>query len=174
MVRVTTRWRCLVLLATLVAAVIPSRAAAAGTIGTVTLGPSGPDQDLPLGSSFYLQGNADASVQAVAPVFVEYSFKVWNIAPSFTCAEVSQALGQPPPSSPIFNGSISNGKVSHRKKRRNSLNRRRSSRSLPLLTYLTPPLTPRTRVDPIPPDDCRTIRWSSFGLRPSRGRRGPW
>jgi hypothetical protein len=86
------------------------RGASADTITTVTLDPSGPNQNLPLGSTFYLQGDVDSTMQAVAPVFVRYSFNVWDINPGFTCTDVATALGTPKDS--VFTTGVTATKVS--------------------------------------------------------------
>ena len=84
--------------------------AVADTIATVTLTSSGPDQNLPLGSSFYLQGDAsDSSLVAVAPVFVRYSHNVWGIGSSLDCGDIASGLGPLPDDTDVFKPKQSNG-----------------------------------------------------------------
>jgi hypothetical protein len=61
-------------------------------ITEVTLTSAGPDQELPLRSSFYLKGTAAGSVTTVAPIFIRYSTPVWGISPSYGCQEVAATL----------------------------------------------------------------------------------
>ena len=72
--------------------VLNPRRAGAEALTEVTLTSAGPDQELPLRSSFYLKGEAGPNVRTVAPVLVRYSRPVWGISPSYGCREVAAAL----------------------------------------------------------------------------------
>lgn len=74
------------------ALLVSARPAVAEEIRTVTLTESGPDRELPVGSSFYLSGKASANVTEVLPVYVRYSVGGLFDTSLNSCAQVGAAL----------------------------------------------------------------------------------
>jgi hypothetical protein len=85
----------LLLLIALISA--PGLSRAAGEIVTVTLDADGPDKEMPLGTSFYLQGPVEADAKEVYVVVVRTSWPLLNLwsADQDRCSEL-QKLGAPP------------------------------------------------------------------------------
>ena len=63
------------------------------TIPTVTLSDAGPDRSIPVGSSFYLAGDADDTVSRLQPVFVRKSSPWIFGGQGPTCAALATSLG---------------------------------------------------------------------------------